>query len=145
MLTDEENRSLVEMIYENFGVENVVVRVHNRECIDDFHQMDALTVHPSTAMVNLLEHFVRTPNSVSLLLGSETEQDREVIELEVRNQNLDGVAVRDLGLPMDTLLLQIKRGDETIISQGYTRLKYKDRVTFLGSSESLIEVTLMLD
>jgi Trk K+ transport system NAD-binding subunit/NhaP-type Na+/H+ or K+/H+ antiporter len=145
MLTDEENRKLVSMIYENYGVENVVVRVNDRDCIDYFHEHDALTVHPSTAMVNLLEHFVRSPNAVSLLLGSETEQDREVIELEVRNKDLDGVAVRDLRLPMDALVLQIWRDGETLISQGYTRLKYKDRVTILGSSESLIEVTRMLD
>jgi Trk K+ transport system NAD-binding subunit/NhaP-type Na+/H+ or K+/H+ antiporter len=145
MLTDEENRKLVSMIYENYGVENVVVRVHDRDCIDYFHEHDALTVHPSTAMVNLLEHFVRSPNAVSLLLGSETEQDREVIELEVRNKSLDGVAVRDLRLPMDALVLQIWRDGETLISQGYTRLKFKDRVTILGSSESLVEVTRMLD
>jgi Trk K+ transport system NAD-binding subunit/Kef-type K+ transport system membrane component KefB len=145
MLTDEENHCLVELIYENYGVENVVVRVNNRDCIDQFHELDALTVHPSTALVNLLEHFVRTPNSVSMLLGSEVEQDREVIELEVRNKDLDGVAVRDLHLPMDALVLQIWRQGETLVSQGYTRLKYKDRVTFLGSQESLIEVTRLFD
>lgn len=145
MLTDEENHVLVELIYENFGVENVVVRVNSRDCIDQFHELDALTVHPSTAMVNLLEHFVRTPNSVSMLLGSETEQDREVLELEVRNRDLDGVAVRDLNLPMDALVLQIWRDGETLISQGYTRLKFKDRVTFLASKSSLIEVTRLFD
>ncbi|MEN8242057.1 MAG: TrkA C-terminal domain-containing protein, partial [Chloroflexota bacterium] len=73
------------------------------------------------------------------------EQDRQVIELEIRNTNLDGLAVRDLRLPMDTLVLQIWREGETLISQGYTRLKYKDRVTLLGSQESLIEVTRMFD
>jgi Trk K+ transport system NAD-binding subunit len=145
MLTDDENHNLVELIYENFGVENVVVRVNNRDCIDRFHALDALTVHPSTAMVNLLDQFVRTPNAASLLLGSETEHDREVIELEIRNHNLDGLAVRDLGLPMDALVLQIWRKGETLISQGYTQLKYHDRVTILGSRESLIEVTRMFD
>jgi Trk K+ transport system NAD-binding subunit/NhaP-type Na+/H+ or K+/H+ antiporter len=145
MLTDDENHNLVELIYENFGVENVVVRVNNRDCIDRFHDLDALTVHPSTAMVNLLEHFVRTPNSVSMLLGSEVEQDRDVWELEVRNKDIDDIAVRDLRLPMDALVLQIWREGETIVSQGYTRLKYKDRVTFLGSQASLLEVKRLFD
>ena len=139
MLTDDENYKLVDFIYENFGTKNVVVRVNNRECIDKFHDLDALTVHPSTAMVNLLEHFVRSPNAVSLLLGSETEQDREVIEVEITNPEIDDVAVRDLNLPMDILLLQITRKGETIISQGYTRLKIGDRVTILGSETSLQE------
>lgn len=140
MLTDEENYRLVDCIYENFGIKNVVVRVNSRECIDIFHELDALTVHPSTAMVNLLEHFVRSPNAVSLLLGSETETDRDVMEIEITNPDIDNIAVRDLNLPMDTLLLQIKRKEETIISQGYTRLKLGDQVSILGSETSLDEV-----
>jgi Trk K+ transport system NAD-binding subunit len=140
MLTDDENYCLVDCIYENFGIKNVVVRVNNRDCIDRFHELDALTVHPSTAMVNLLEHFVRSPNAVSLLLGSETEQDRDVIEIIVSNPDIHDVAVRDLNLPMDILLLQIYRKEETLISQGYTRLKIGDQVTILGSETSLQEV-----
>jgi Trk K+ transport system NAD-binding subunit/Kef-type K+ transport system membrane component KefB len=140
MLTDEENYCLVDCIYENFGIKNVVVRVNNRECIDRFHELDALTVHPSTAMVNLLEHFVRSPNAVSLLLGSETEQDRDVVEIEISDPDIHDIAVRDLNLPMDTLLLQISRKGETLISQGYTRLQLGDRVSILGSETSLQEV-----
>lgn len=140
MLTDEENYCLVDCIYENFGIKNVVVRVNDRSCIDKFHQLDALTVHPSTAMVNLLEHFVRSPNAVSLLLGSEVEQDKEVIEITVTNPDIDNTLVRDLGLPLDVLLLQISRNDETLVSQGYTRLKKGDTVSLLGSQNSLQEV-----
>ena len=140
MLTDEENYCLVDCIYEHYGIKNVVVRVNNRECIDKFHELDALTVHPSTAMVNLLEHFVRSPNAVSLLLGSETEQDQDVIDIEITNPEIHEVSVRDLNLPMDTLLLQILRKGETLISQGYTRLKLGDRVSILGSEKSLQEV-----
>ncbi len=140
MLTDEQNYNLVDCIYENFGIKNVVVRVNSRECIDKFHELDALTVHPSTAMVNLLEHFVRSPNAVSLLLGSETERDRDVIEIEITNPKIHDKAVRDLNLPMDSLLLQISRNGETLISQGYTRLKLGDRVSILGSDTSLREI-----
>lgn len=140
MLTDEENYCLVDCIYEHYGIKNVVVRVNDRESIDKFHELDALTVHPSTAMVNLLEHFVRSPNAVSLLLGSETEQNQDVIDIEITNPEIDNIAVRDLRLPMDALLLQIERKGETLISQGYTRLKFGDRVSILGSEKSLQEV-----
>lgn len=140
MLTDEENYCLVDCIYENFGIKNVVARVNDRSEIEKFHQLDALTVHPSTAMVNLLEHFVRSPNAVSLLLGSEVEQDREVIEIAITNPDIDNTQVRDLRLPLDVLLLQIERNDETLISQGYTRLKLGDTLSLLGSKTSLQEV-----
>lgn len=140
MLTDEENYCLVDCIYEHYGIKNVVVRVNDRDSIDRFHELDALTVHPSTAMVNLLEHFVRSPNAVSLLLGSETEQDQDVIDIKITNPSINGIAVRDLNLPMDALLLQIQRKGETLISQGYTRLKFGDRVSILGSEKSLQEI-----
>ncbi|MCB2179790.1 cation:proton antiporter [bacterium] len=145
MLTDEENYCLVDCIYENFGVKNVVVRVNDRAEIEKFHQLDALTVHPSTAMVNLLEHFVRSPNAVSILLGSEVEQDREVIEITVTNPGVHNLLIRDLRLPLDVLLLQIERKGETLISQGYTRIKYGDRLSVLGSQESLQEVIRLFE
>jgi Trk K+ transport system NAD-binding subunit/Kef-type K+ transport system membrane component KefB len=141
MLTDEENYCLVDCIYENFGIKNVVVRVNDRNCIDKFHKLDALTVHPSTAMVNLLEHFVRSPNAVSLLLGSEIEQDKDVIEITITNPDIDNRLIRDLNLPLDVLLLQIQRNGETLVSQGYSRLKKGDTVSLLGSQNSLQEVT----
>lgn len=140
MLTDDENYCLVDCIYEHFGIKNVVVRVNDRSEIEKFHQLDALTVHPSTAMVNLLEHFVRSPNAVSILLGSEVEQDREVIEIKVTNPHAHNMLIRDLRLPADVLLLQIERKGETLISQGYTRIKFGDTLSILGSQESLQEV-----
>ena len=140
MLTDEENYCLVDCIYENFGIKNVVVRVNDRNCIDKFHKLDALTVHPSTAMGNLLEHFVRSPNAVSLLLGSEIERDKEVIEITITNPDIDNRLVRDLNLPLDVLLLQIQRNGETLVSQGYTQLKKGDTVSLLGSQNSLQDV-----
>jgi Trk K+ transport system NAD-binding subunit len=140
MLTDEENYCLVDCVYENFGIKNVVARVNDRSEIEKFHQLDALTVHPSTAMVNLLEHFVRSPNAVSMLLGSEVEQDREVIEITITNPDIENTPVRDLRLPLDVLLLQIERNGETLISQGYTRIKFGDTLSLLGSKDSLQEV-----
>ena len=143
MLSDEENYRLCEMVYEHFGTETIVARLNDHANVDRFHELDVLVVEPGTAIINLLEHYVRSPAATSLLLGLEGEQD--VVEIEVRNPVLHGMAVRDLRLPLDTLVLSIRREDHTIISHGYTQLEVGDHVTIVGSEESLEQVMRRFD
>ena len=143
LLSDEENYQLCEMIYEHFGTKNVVVQLNNRENAARFHELGALIVEPQTAVVSLLEHFVRSPVGASLLLGMEDGQD--VIDIEVRNPDIHGLTLRELRLPLAVLVLSVSRGNRTIISHGYTRLRLGDKVTMVGSAEKLEDVILRFD
>lgn len=142
LLPDEENYALCELVYEHHGTETVVVRVQDRSWVDRFHELGALVVDPSTAMVSLLEHFVLSPGATSLLLG--LEKGQEVLECEVRDPGLDGVPLRDLTLPVDVLILSVHRGDHTLLSHGYTTLQLGDHVTVVGPPDELPEVELLL-
>jgi Trk K+ transport system NAD-binding subunit len=73
------------------------------------------------------------------------EEDHDIIDLEVRDPALHGVAIRDLRLPADVLIMAVSRNGHPIISLGYTRLFLKDQVTLVGSRESLDQVTVMFD
>jgi len=139
MLSDEENYQICEWAYENFGTKDLVVRLHERANFSRFHKLGALIVEPATAMVSLLDHFVRSPLATSLLLGMEQDQDTE--DIEVHNPDLHGVALRDVRLPADVIILSVKRGGHMLISHGYTRLRLGDLVTVVGSIESLENVT----
>jgi Trk K+ transport system NAD-binding subunit len=143
MLSDEENYWICEQAFENLGTKDVVVRLHDRKKFERFHELGALVVEPSTAMISLLDHFVRSPQATSLLLGMEENQD--TIMLEVRNPNLHGMALRNLRLPHDIIVLSVTRGAQMIISHGYTRLRMNDIVTLVGSSESLENVRLRFE
>ena len=143
MLSDEENYAICEMLYEQFGTETIVVRLNDRLNFDRFHALGALIIDPATAMIGLLEQFVRSPSAASLLLGMEEGQD--IMDIELRNPALHGIALRELQLPLDTLVLSVHRKGHTIISHGYTQLELGDRVTIVGKSSSLEEVTLRLD
>ncbi len=143
LLSDEENLEICELVYEHFGIETVVVRLHDRNNLEKFQELNTLIVDPSTAMISLLEHFVRSPAATSILLGTDPEQD--VIEVEVMDPNLDGVALRSLNLPHDTLVLGVSRDGHTLISHGYTRLKMGDHVTIVGAPDDLDAVMLMFD
>jgi Trk K+ transport system NAD-binding subunit/Kef-type K+ transport system membrane component KefB len=140
MLTDEENLEICELAYQYYGTNVVVVRLNDRINFAKFHKLGALIVEPATAMVSLLDHFVRSPQATSLLLGLQKDQDTR--DVEVLNPNLHGVHLRNLRLPPDVIVLSVKRGGQMIISHGYTRLRRNDIVTFVGSIESLDNVSL---
>lgn len=143
MLSDSENYKWCELIYEQIGTKELVVRASgDRYYAKKFEKLDALVVDPSLAMVNLMDHFVRSPNATSILLGMETDQD--AVDIEVMDLNIQGLALRDLRLPSDILILSITRKDQMMITHGYTRLRIGDIVTILGSEESIDKVELML-
>lgn len=142
MLSDRENYQWCELIYEQIGTKEVVVRASgDRYYAKKFKELDALVVDPSSAMVNLMDHFVRSPNATSILLGMETDQD--AIDVEIMDPTIQGLALRDLRLPSDILILSISRNGQMMITHGYTRLRVGDIVTILGSQESIDKVELM--
>lgn len=140
MLSDEENYKICEIIHKNFGLHNFIVRLNQQTYYKRFHELGALVVEPRTAIVNLLDQFVRSPSAARLLLG--LEEGREVFELELRNQDLQGVYIRDLRLPLDLHILSIRRNGQEIVSVGFTRLQVGDWLTVVGSRISLEQMML---
>lgn len=143
MLTDGENLAIAEMLYEHVGTKDIVVRLNHRYNFEKFHQLGCLIVDPSTAIVSLMDHLVRSPQAATLLLGMQENQD--TMDIEVQNPGLRGLALRDLRLPSDIIVLSVQRGGQSIITHGYTRLRLGDVLTIVGSNDSLEEVTLRFD
>ncbi len=111
--------------------------------MERFRDLGVLIVDPSTATVRLLEQHIRSPSAAPLLLGMAGKED--LVEVEVRDPILHGVTIRHLRLPLDTLILSVRRRGKVLISHGYTRLEIGDHVTVVGSTESLEEVMLRFD
>ena len=143
LLSDEENYRVCELAYEHFGTDRLVTRLHDRANFERFHKLGALIVDPDTAILGLLEHFVRSPVATSLVMGMAEGED--VVDLEMENSDLHGRAIRDLALPIDMLVLAVSRNGHTIRSHGYTRLHKGDRVTVVGSEESLEQLSLRFE
>ncbi len=140
MLTDENNLQICETSYHKFGTRDLIVRLNHRHNSEKFLAIGAKIVDPSTAIVSLLDHFVRSPQATSLLLGMEKGKDTRDIEL--LNPNLHGITLRDIRLPSDVIVLSVVRGGQTIITHGYTRLRIRDTLTVVGSIKSLNQLQL---
>ncbi|HRJ41140.1 MAG: cation:proton antiporter [Caldilineaceae bacterium] len=143
LLSDEENFQVCELAYEHFGTGRLITRLHDRANFERFHELGVLIVDPDTALIALLEHFVRSPVATSLVMGMEEGQD--VVDLEMHNADLDGRAIRDLALPVDVLVLAVTRQGQAIRCHGYTRLRRGDQVTVVGSEQSLEELSLRFE
>ena len=143
MLSDQENLEICEIASHEFGTRDLIVRLNQRYNSQKFLGLNAKIVDPSTAIVSLLDHFVRSPQAASLLLGMSKGKDTR--DLEILNPNLHGITLRDLRLPADVIILSVVRGGQTIITHGYTRLRIKDTITAVGSIESLNQMQLKFD
>jgi len=143
MLTDDENYVICELVYEHIGTKDIIVRLNHRFNFNKFHKLGALIVDPSTAIVSLLDHFVRSPQAASLLLGMQEDQDS--MDVEVINPDLHSLQLRNLRLPSDVIVLSVKRRGNFIITHGYTRLRKRDVLTIVGSKESLSKVALKFE
>jgi Trk K+ transport system NAD-binding subunit/NhaP-type Na+/H+ or K+/H+ antiporter len=143
MLTDDENYTICEHFYEHVGTKDMIVRLNHRFNFNKFHELGALIVDPSTAIVSLLDHFVRSPQAATLLLGMQEDQDS--MDVEVLNPDLHSLRLRNLRLPSDIIVLSVKRRGNFIITHGYTRLRRGDILTLVGSKESLLQVALKFE
>jgi len=143
MLSDTKNYEIAELIYEHFGTKEIIVRLNKRENFEKFHKLGARIIEPATAIVSLLDHFVRSPNAATLLLGWDEGQD--TIDVEVKNIDIHGLRLRELRIPSDIIVLSVKRDDHIIISHGYTRLRLGDIITFVGAEKSLHDIMVWFD
>ncbi|MCF6247907.1 MAG: cation:proton antiporter [Desulfobacula sp.] len=143
MLSDEDNYKICEIVYENFGTLTLIARLNDRSNFARFEALGVLIVDPSTAIVGLLDHFVRSPAAASLLMGMHKE--RNIVDLRIQNPDLAGLALRDLRLPFDAIIMSIRRRGVLFIPHGFTRLEAGDMVTVIGSIASIKELSLRFD
>ncbi len=143
MLSDTKNYHIAEILYENCGTKEIIVRLNNRKNFEKFHELGCLIIEPTTAMVSLLDHFVRSPNAATLLLGMDDEHD--TIDVEINNKDLHGIRIRELDLPTNIIILSIKRDGQLLMTHGYTRLRIGDVLTFVGDEKTLEELRVRFE
>ena len=121
---------------------SIVVAVGAESPDGQFEELGVQIVDSASAMVNLLDQFVRVPQSATLFLHQDPQYD--IVQLTVADKDVDGTLLRDLRLPADVLILEISRNRETIVPSGHTPLRMKDEITLVGKQESLKQVSLRL-
>ncbi|NPA42437.1 MAG: hypothetical protein GXO27_00190 [Chlorobi bacterium] len=135
---DRVNYRILEWLYENVGPKLAVATAHSAKFMDKMKKLGAVTLEPMSALVNMLEHTVRSPQAMEILMSEDGTTD--TVDVEVKNPDLVGLHIRDLHLPHDVIILSLKRRNNTVFTHGYTRLRKGDILTVVGSKESLQKV-----
>ncbi len=139
---DEDNMAVARLAHEKYDLSNIIVQVRDLSMTEEFKTMGVHVVDPGSAMINLLDQYVRAPASVELILHQDPEYD--IVQVRVTERDVNGVLLRDLRLPTDVLVLEITRDGHAIVPTGYTAIRLRDEVTLVGKPESLEAATLRL-
>ncbi len=140
---ERTNFRIAEYIYEHTPVKNIIAKVNSARFLNDLKRMKVKILEPMSAIVNMLEHTVRSPVGMELLLSEGEKTD--TIDVTVKNPDLVGAQIRDLKLPHDVIILSLRRRNNTVLPHGYTRLRKGDILTVLGKPESLNRVALKFE
>lgn len=139
---DERNLS-VSKVAICAGINPVTAMVYQPAEIPKFQEIGADPFSPGLYQASLLSMLVRNPGMFALLTSTTDEKD--IYELELRNQELDGKRVRHLQLTGDLLIVSIVRKSEQLIPHGNMRVEMGDRMTILGNLDALEEAKVLLD
>lgn len=135
LLSEKENYQVCELAWEHFGTQTLVANVDNPEVAKRFEALGVLVVDPTEAAARLMDYFVQSPVTAVLLSSRNGEQ--KLMDLFMMNPELAGMAIRDIKLPIDTLILSIRRKNKVIVPHDYIRLALGDRISLIGSAPSL--------
>jgi trk system potassium uptake protein len=128
---DEDNLIICQSAKRWFGVPRAIGRVNNPANEEIFHRLGIEeTISATRLMYQLIEQEVATNDVVPLSLLRRGNLEVVEIKLTADSPALN-IPVRDLSLPLGTLLTAIVRDNQSQIVTGETRLQAEDTVVAL--------------
>lgn len=125
---DDENLRISEMALAA-QIGHIIALVNEPAHLEPFKRLGVQVFSPVMFRATLISLMARNPNTFGMLTS--TEDERDLLELALRNPKLAGRRLRELALPGDALILSIKRDGEMLIPHGNTRLEHDDEVSIL--------------
>ena len=131
---DEDNLVICQVAKRRFNVARTVARINNpaNEYIFRLLGIDA-TVSSTEVILSIIEQEIPSESLVPLLRLRNT--DVEIVEATLPpGSPLDGLALRDLDLPAESIIAVVIRGGDPIFPGGGTTLRAGDEVIALTRS-----------
>lgn len=131
----DRNRHVCHVARTRYGISHIVTLVRETNRLLEFEALNVTVFNPSLDQAALLSLLARNPDIYDLL--TRTDDNKEVSEVWVHNHGYDDMALRELPLPGDVLILSIRRDGEFIVPRGNTQLTYGDHLTLVGTFDHL--------
>jgi len=117
-----------------FGGDKLVARVNDPKNLSTFRDLGIRSMSPITSAASILDNLITHPSLFSMY---ELGERGDILEMPASNPEMIGMAVRNLQLPTDVLIVLIRRGDATLIPHGDLVIESGDRVTFMGARDAV--------
>ncbi|MGM0770812.1 MAG: cation:proton antiporter [Halobacteriota archaeon] len=135
--TDQDNTNLLvsQIAKSKFGFkeDQIIARVNNMENLHAFWDLEIRAMSPAMSTALFLDNMVGRPHMFSMC---EVGEGGDILEVKVTNPKVAGKAIKDLSLPEDSLLLMVRRSEESFIANGNLVLELDDVVTVIGEGDA---------
>lgn len=138
----EETLEVCTVAKRHFGIPIVVSRISDVELFPELKELGVKIVQPALATAMALEGAMRYPTAFDVLTHKTANVD--VGEVRMTNRRLEGVALSNIRLPGDALILSVSRGNSVVVPNPDTVLRQGDRLGLIGSPDALEEAIAML-
>ncbi|ABE52281.1 cation:proton antiporter [Methanococcoides burtonii] len=135
--TNQDNTNLLvcQIAKTKFGFkeDQIVARVNNMENLHAFWDLEIRAMSPAMSTALFLDNMVGRPHMFSMC---EVGEGGDILEVKVTNPKVAGKSIKELSLPEDSLLLMVRRGDQSFIANGNLVLEFDDVVTVIGEGDA---------
>ncbi len=137
---DEETNILCSLLARRMGAQRIITRISKFAYMPIARSVGlGHIVNPRLSAINSILQYVRHGKIVSAV--SLRGEEAEVLEVEaVDRSELVGRPLREVNFPKGVLVLAVLRGSETIIPDGETGIRPRDRVVILSDRKAIPQV-----
>jgi len=118
-----------------------VARVNKPENLQAFRDLGIRSISPTIATAVMLDGMVGHPVMFSMC---EVSGEGDIIEVRVNNKRIFNKAIKEIHLPEDSLIVMVRRKNDSIIAHAQTTLADGDYVTIIGKHGAVNEAANMM-
>ncbi|MEW5819237.1 MAG: monovalent cation:proton antiporter family protein [Cyanobacteriota bacterium] len=118
-----------------YGINNLMSIINDPNNFELFEEQKIETINKVSSAAENFVNKIITPEGYAIL----SRQDDEIMiaDMWVTNSDYDNKTLMDISFPGNTLVVQIRRGNEHIIPHGNTVIKVNDSLTLVGNPKSV--------
>ena len=136
---DDVNLLISQLVESSLDPEQILARVNDPANVEAFEELGVRTVSSTLATAQELDNYIERPALAQWM--NELGQVGDVQEIEVTNEEMAGMSVREIGpdLPGKSLITLVARDGDTHVPEADMELQMGDRVTIIGDREDVRE------
>ncbi|QED47252.1 monovalent cation:proton antiporter family protein [Cytobacillus dafuensis] len=138
---DEELNAALAIAFKGKGVERVICRLESPDLQENMKEFDIEVFSVLLSQKTLLRALIESPSIMDIL----TNQEHALYEIELLNNQFQGMTLREFPFTGDVIFVRIFRGHDSIVPHGDTELQMNDRLIVTGTKEYVDELKRELE